>query len=310
MLDRFTSMQVFGKVVSAGSFSGAARVLGLSPTMVTKHIIALETRLGTPLFSRSTRRLSLTEAGRLFLEGSQKILADMEAVEQTVGDQQREPRGMLRVNAPVSFAIRYVAPYLPGFRQRYPQVTVELGLNDRPVDLIEEGWDLALRIRHMPSSALRSRKLAAIRMVVCGAPAYFEQAGTPRTVDELSQHQCLGYTLSDVNNATRWSFGQKGEKSVPVSGPLCANNGDVLREAAVAGAGIVYQPVFVVSHELQSGSLRALTLDYAPLVGPSLHAVYAPGISTPLKVRAMIDYLAECYGPVPPWEQDLSFCKE
>ncbi|GBQ34106.1 LysR family transcriptional regulator [Acetobacter fabarum] len=306
MLDRFTSMQVFVKVVQLGSFSAAARALALSPTMVTKHVTTLEDRLGVTLFRRSTRHLSLTEAGRLFLEGSQRILADMEDMELTVSEQRHEARGHLRLNAPVSFAIRYVAPYLPEFNRLHPHVSVELGLNDRTVDLIDEGWDLTLRIRKMPSSTLRSRRLATIRMVVCAAPAYLERAGTPTRVEELSQHQCLGYTLSGTNSASRWSFGEKGEKTVPVSGPLSANNGDVLREAALAGEGIVYQPVFVVSEELRTGRLRALTLDLPPVPGPDLHAVYAPGISVSLKIRAMIDYLSQCYTPTPPWEQALA----
>ncbi|GAN63638.1 LysR family transcriptional regulator [Acetobacter indonesiensis NRIC 0313] len=305
MLDRITSMQVFVKVVATGSFTAAGRALCLSQTMVTKHITALETRLGVTLFHRSTRRLSLTEAGRLFLEGCQKILADLEDVEQTVTEQRREPRGRLRLNAPVSFAIRYVAPILPEFSRRYPLVTVELGLNDRAVDLIEEGWDLTLRIRHMAPSSLRSRKLASIRCVVCAAPAYLQQAGVPKTIEDLSHHQCLGYTLGEPGAPNRWHFGLKGERTVSVSGALCANNGDALREAAVAGQGLIYLPVFVVANELRSGLLQTVPLD-APLIeAPPLHAVYAQGQTTPLKVRAMIDYLAECYSPAAPWEQDL-----
>ncbi|OAG78532.1 transcriptional regulator LysR [Acetobacter malorum] len=208
MLDRITSMQVFVKVVATGSFTGAGRALSLSQTMVTKHINALETRLGSTLFHRSTRKLSLTEAGRLFLDGCQKILPELEEIEQTVTEQRREPRGRLRLNAPVSFAIRYVAPLLPEFSRLYPQVTVELGVNDRTVDLIEEGWDLTLRIRSLTPSSLRVRKLADIRMVVCAAPAYLERAGTPTTLAELSQHACLGYTLGETTaSASRWTFG-------------------------------------------------------------------------------------------------------
>ncbi|MFT9400476.1 LysR substrate-binding domain-containing protein [Acetobacter sp.] len=305
MLDRITSMQVFVKVVATGSFTAAGRALGLSQTMVTKHITALEDRMGVTLFHRSTRKLSLTEAGRLFLDGSQKILTDLEDIEQTVTEQRREPRGRLRLNAPVSFAIRYVAPLLPEFSRRHPLVTVELGLNDRAVDLIEEGWDLTLRIRTMAPSTLRTRKLATIRCVVCASPAYLERMGTPTRIEELSAHHCLGYTLGEPGGPTRWNFGPKGQVSVPVSGPLCANNGDALREAAIAGQGLIYLPVFVVSKELQSGQLRTVTLD-APLVeAPPLHAVYAPGQTIPLKVRAMIDYLVECYGQTPPWENAL-----
>ena len=306
MLDRITSMQVFVKVVATGSFTGAGRALCLSQTMVTKHINALETRLGSTLFHRSTRKLSLTEAGRLFLDGCQKILPELEEIEQTVTEQRREPRGRLRLNAPVSFAIRYVAPLLPDFSRRYPLVTVELGVNDRTVDLIEEGWDLTLRIRSLTPSSLRVRKLADIRMVVCAAPSYLEQAGTPTTLADLSQHACLGYTLGETTaSASRWSFGAQGEKSVTISGPLCANNGDVLREAAIAGQGLVYQPTFIVADALRAGTLKALTLDMPPTPGPPLHAVYAPGLTIPLKVRSMIDFLAAQYGPVPPWDKDV-----
>lgn len=170
MLDRITSMQVFVKVVATGNFTAAGRALSLSQTMVTKHITALERQMGVTLFHRSTRKLSLTEAGRLFLEGCQKILADLDEVERTVTAQRREPQGRLRLNAPVSLAIRYVAPLLPEFNRRHPLVTVELGLNDRAVDLIEEGWDLTLRIKHMAPSSLRTRKLAPIRCVVCASP--------------------------------------------------------------------------------------------------------------------------------------------
>lgn len=306
MRDRITSMQVFVKVVATGSFTGAGRALSLSQTMVTKHINALETRLGSTLFHRSTRKLSLTEAGRLFLDGCQKILPELEEIEQTVTEQRREPRGRLRLNAPVSFAIRYVAPLLPEFSRLYPLVTVELGVNDRTVDLIEEGWDLTLRIRSLTPSSLRVRKLADIRMVVCAAPAYLERAGTPTTLAELSQHACLGYTLGETTaSASRWNFGEHGEHAVTISGPLCANNGDVLREAAIASQGIVYQPTFIVADALKTGSLKTLTLDVPPTPGPPLHAVYAPGLTTPLKVRAMIDFLAAHYGPVPPWDKEI-----
>ncbi|MEW9272517.1 LysR family transcriptional regulator [Gluconobacter oxydans] len=301
MLDRFTGMQVFAKVVAQGSFSGAARSLGLSQTMVTKHIAALESRLGISLFHRSTRKLSLTEPGRLFFIRSQKILTDLEEMEQEVSAENQEPRGLLRLNAPVSFAIRHVGPILPEFSRRHPLVTVELGLDDRRIDPITEGWDLTLRIGRMPSSALRSRRLAQVDFVVCAAPSYLEEYGTPRSVADLPNHRCLGYTLDDEISSARWSFGPNGERTVPVSGPMHANNGDILREAAVAGQGIIYQPTFIVSDELKSGRLVPLPLDVPVMTGPELHAVYAPTPHVPLKIRAMIDFLVERYGPVPPW---------
>ncbi|MCH4023874.1 MAG: LysR family transcriptional regulator [Acetobacter sp.] len=305
MPDRLTSMQIFARVAALGSFAAAGREAGMSQTMVTRHIASLESRLGSALFHRSTRRLSLTEAGRIFLDGSQRILNDLEEVEQSVSAQRSEPRGCLRLNAPVSFAVRHLAPLLPEFHRLYPHVQIELGLNDREVDLIEEGWDLTLRIKRMASSTLKARKLANIRFTVCASPEYLERAGTPRTIAELSEHTCLGYTLSTITSATRWVFGAKGTHSVPVQCSLLANNGDVLREAALAGQGIIYQPVFMLADELRRGRLVCLTLDQ-PVIDPApLHAVYAPATVTPLKVRVMIDFLASHYLPQPPWEIDL-----
>ncbi|GBQ31415.1 LysR family transcriptional regulator [Gluconacetobacter azotocaptans] len=305
MLDRITSMQVFVRVVAQGSFAGAARTLSLSQTMVTKHVAALEARLGVALFHRSTRRLSLTDAGRLFLDGCQRLLSELEDMEHEVAAERDEPRGRLRLNAPVSFAIRHVAPILGAFSRRYPLVSVELGVDDRAVDPVEEGWDLTLRIRKMTPSSLRSRRLAPIRFVVCAAPSYLARHGTPRTIAELAHHACLGYTLSDAVGPARWRFGAKGERAIAVRGPLCANNGDVLREAAVAGQGIIYQPSFIVADALRAGQLRALSLDAPLMDGPELHAVYPPAATVALKVRAMIDYLSECYGPLPPWDTGL-----
>ncbi|GBR71932.1 LysR family transcriptional regulator [Gluconobacter kanchanaburiensis] len=302
MLDRITGMQVFARVVAQGSFSGAARSLGLSQTMVTKHIATLEGRLGVSLFHRSTRRLSLTEPGRLLLVRCQKILSDFEDMEQEVSAENQEARGLLRMNAPVSFAIRHVGPIMSEFSRRHPLVTVELGLDDRRIDPITEGWDLTLRIGRMPSSALRSRRLARIDFVVCASPSYLEERGLPLTIADLQTHHCLGYTLGEDVSTGRWSFGANGERTVPVNGPMHANNGDVLREAAVAGQGIIYQPTFIVWDELKSGRLVALSLDAPTITGPELHAVYAPTPHVPLKIRVMIDFLVAQYGPVPPWE--------
>ena len=250
MLDRLTSMQVFVRVVGQGSFSAAARSLNLSQTMVTKHVSALENHLGIALFHRSTRRLSLTEPGRLYLDRCQILLSNLEDMEQEVSAEALEPRGLLRLNTPVSFAIRHVAPLLPEFSRRYPLVTVELGVDDRRVDPITEGWDLTLRIGHLPPSSLKARRLAHISFTLCAAPSYLEQHGTPKTVRDLQQHNCLGYTLSDAVGSTRWSFGRNGERTIPIHSTLRANNGDVLRTAALAGQGILYQPTFIVADEL------------------------------------------------------------
>jgi DNA-binding transcriptional LysR family regulator len=305
MLDRLTGLEVFAKVAAAGSFSAAGRAMGLSQTMVTKHIAALEARLGIKLFHRSTRRLSITEAGRSYLETSERILAEIEAADAAVAADRVEPRGLLRLNAPVTFGARQIAPLLAEFARSHPLVTVELGLNDRLVDLAEEGWDLAIRIGSLSDSSLIARRIAPFRTVVCAAPGYLKACGIPRTVADLTEHNCLGYTLSRLTGADRWQFGARGEVAVPVSGNLRANNGDALRAAAVAGQGLIYQPSFVVADELRSGALVALTLDQPTVEFGGIYAVYLPDRNPAAKVRAFIDFIASRFAPEPPWDRDV-----
>lgn len=303
MLDRLTGLEVFAKVATAGSFSAAGRALGLSQTMVTKHIAALEARLGIKLFHRSTRRLSITEAGRSYLEASERILADLDAAEAAVAADRVEPRGLLRLNAPVAFGTRQIAPLLSEFAQRHPLVTVELGLNDRLVDLADEGWDLAIRIGSLSDSSLIARRIAACRTVVCAAPSYLAARGRPRTVSSLEKHNCLGYTLSRVTGVDRWAFGARGEITVPVSGNLRANNGDALRAAAIAGQGLAYLPTFIVADDLRAGTLVALDLDQPTVEFGGIYAVFLPDRHPAAKVRAFIDFIANRFAPEPPWDR-------
>lgn len=304
LLDRLTSLEVFTKVAAIGSLSGAARAMGLSQTMVTKHLSALEARLGVKLFHRTTRRLSITEAGRLYLESSERILADMEAADAAITAERIEPRGLLRLNVPVVFGTRQVAPLLPQFSARYPNVVIELGLNDRRVDLAEEGWDLAIRIGRLEDSSLIARRLAPCRMVTCAAPSYLAAHGTPRSLSDLADHNCLGYTLQQAS-AGQWLFGENGEIRVAVSGNLRANNGDALRAAAVAGQGVSRQPTFIVDDDLRSGRLVWLPLDQ-PEPELSVYAVHLPDRQPPAKVRAFIDFLAARFVPEPPWDRGLN----
>jgi DNA-binding transcriptional LysR family regulator len=306
MLDRLTGLEVFAKVAAAGSLSAAARALGMSQTMVTKHIAALEARLGAKLFHRTTRRLSITEAGRSYLESSERILAEIEAADAAVAADRVEPRGMLRINAPVSFGTRQIAPLLAEFAARYPRTTVELGLNDRLVDLAEEGWDLAIRIGHLRDSSLIARRIAPCRIVVCAAPSYLKARGIPQTVSSLAAHNCLGYTLSQRTPVDRWTFGARGEVGVRVSGNLRANNGDALLAAALAGQGIIHQPSFIVADDLGAGRLVALTLDQPNVELGGIYAVYLPDRHPPAKVRAFIDFIATRFAPEPPWDRDLA----
>ncbi len=306
MLDRLTGMEVFAKVAAAGSFSAAGRSVGLSQTMVTKHIAALEARLGVKLFHRTTRRLSLTEAGQLYLDSAERILADVEAADGAVAADRFEPRGQLRLNAPVSFGSRQIAPMLSAFTRQHPQVTIDLGLIDRYVNLAEEGWDLAIRIGSLSDSSLVARRIAPCRTVVCASPSYLATHGTPRAAAELSHHNCLGYTLSQRSNAGRWMFGAKAEIALPVAGNLRANNGDALRAAAIAGQGVIYQPTFIVADDLRAGTLVKLTLDQPTEELGGIYAVYLPDRNPAAKVRAFIDFVVDHFAPEPPWDRDLN----
>lgn len=306
MLDRLTGLEVFAKVAAAGSFSAAARAMGMSQTMVTKHIAALETRLGAKLFHRTTRRLSITEARRSYLESSERILAEVEAADAAVAADRVEPRGLLRLNAPVSFGTRQIAPLLSEFAERHPLVTVELGLNDRRVDLAEEGWDIAIRIGNLSNSSLIARRIAPCRIVVCAAPSYLKARGTPLTVSCLAAHNCLGYTLSQRTPVDRWVFGARADVGVQISGNLRANNGDALRAAALAGQGIIHQPTFIVADDLRAGRLVALTLDQPTIELGGIYAVFPPDRHPPAKVRAFIDFIASHFAPEPPWDRDVA----
>lgn len=304
MLDRFTGMRVFVRVASLGSLSSASRALGMSQTMVTKHMAALEDRLGTKLFLRTTRRLTLTEAGRRYLEPCERILNEVEEAETVARADQVEARGVLRLNVPLAFGVREIAPLLAEFARLNPAVSIDLGLSDRYVDLVDEGWDLAIRIGQLRDSSLVVRWIGSSRMVVCAAPTYLAQHGTPLTPADLAQHNCLGYTLPNPSNADRWIMNDKADIVVPIAGNLRASNGDALVIAADAGQGLIYQPTFLVSDLLRAGRLTALTLGLPPRILP-IHAVLPAGRKPPAKVRAFVDFLAVRFRPEPPWEKDL-----
>jgi DNA-binding transcriptional LysR family regulator len=304
MLDRVTGMQVFVRVAALGSLSAAARSLNISQIMVTKHVAALEDRLGVKLLHRSTRSLTMTEGGRTYLAACERILAEIEEAEASASLDRIEPRGSLRLNVPLTFGFRHIAPALPEFNRLYPAVSFDLGLADRYVDLIEEGWDLAIRIGRLKDSSLVARRLAVCRTVVCAAPSYLKEHGTPQSLDDLSHHNCLGYTLPSAIGANRWTFGLDGETVVPVQGNLRANNGDALLAAALAGQGLIYQPTFIVGDGLRNGSLVPLLGGYSTYE-PGIHAVLPSGRQAPAKVRAFIEFLAQRFAPEPEWDRGL-----
>ncbi|MBA1156069.1 LysR family transcriptional regulator [Microvirga mediterraneensis] len=304
MLDRVTGMQVFVRVATLGSFSAAARALHLSQTMVTKHVAALEDRLGVKLLHRSTRKLVLTEEGRAYLAACERILAEIEEAEASASLDRIEPRGTLRLNVPLTFGFRQVVPALTEFSRLYPAVSFDLGLADRYVDLIEEGWDLAIRIGRLKDSSLVARRLAACRTIVCASPAYLKDHGVPQTLDDLARHNCLGYTLPSAIGASRWAFGLDGDIAVPIQGNLRANNGDALLAAAIAGQGLIYQPTFIVGDSLRDGSLIPVLTAY-PTYEPAIHAILPSGRQAPAKVRAFVAFLARRFGEKPEWDRDL-----
>jgi DNA-binding transcriptional LysR family regulator len=252
-------------------------------------------RLGVKLLHRSTRRLTLTDAGTDYLEACRRILQELDEAESEVAAQRVEAVGRLRMNVPLSFGVRFIAPLLPAFHRRYPKVEVELGLSDAQHGLIQEGWDLAIRIGHLADSSLKARRLGDCPMRVCAAPDYLERYGTPGGVAELSGHNCLSYTLSPSQREGTWSFGREGDIQVPVQGDLKANNGDALLVAALGGQGVIYQPNFIVGEALARGTLVALELDQPTLDLGGLHVLFLPDRRPPAKVRAMIDYLVEAF---------------
>ncbi|CAM3844845.1 LysR family transcriptional regulator [Bordetella tumulicola] len=292
MLDRVTGMRVFIQATALGSLSAAGRALEMSPAMATKHIDALESRLGVKLLHRSTRRLMLTDAGVDYLSASQRIIQELDEADADVMAQRVEAVGRLRINAPLSFGVRFIAPLLPAFSQRYPRVTVELGLSDAQQDLMQDGWDLVIRIGQLADSSLKARRLGDCPMRVCASPEYLARHGTPKRVSELSGHNCLSYTLSPHQGQGNWVFGSARDVLIPVKGDLVANNGDALLTAALAGQGVIYQPDFIVGDAVAQGSLIALELDHPMLDLGGIHILFRPDRRPPAKVRAMIDYLA------------------
>jgi DNA-binding transcriptional LysR family regulator len=299
-IDKLTGMAVFARVVEAQSFTAAATQLGMSRSAVSKTIAALEDRLGARLLHRTTRRLAQTEVGQAFYERCARIVAEAEEAELAVSHLQTTPRGTLRISAPVSFGILHLAPALPDFLKRYRELRVDIGLADRMVDLIEEGYDVALRIGALPDSSLVARLIGDNHMVLCAAPAYWQRRSRPVEPRDLTQHDCLTYAYQ--HNPNEWPFvGPDGRFTVRVGGPLGSNNGDLSLDAALAGVGVVLLPCFLCGAHLASGRLEPALSNWMP-PPTGIHAVYPHGRHLSAKVRAFVDFLVERFGPTPPWE--------
>jgi DNA-binding transcriptional LysR family regulator len=300
-LDRLRAFEVFVAVVSRHGFARAAETLDTSPANVTRYIAELEAHLGTRLLNRHSRKLSLTESGEALYERARAILADVDEAEAVSSSATVRPQGRLRINAPVSFGLLHLASRWPRFARRYPEVELDVSLIDRVVDVVDEGFDMAIRISRSGSSTHAARKLASSRNVVCASPGYLREHGTPRTPADLAQHACIVYTYV----GSEWHLQADDGKphSVRVRGVMQVNNGDTARTAALDGLGIIWQPTFLVGPDLRAGRL-------VPLL-PGWHvpdidvlAVYPSRRHLSAKVRAMIDFLADEFGGVPPWDRD------
>jgi DNA-binding transcriptional LysR family regulator len=306
-VDRFDNMRVFAKVVESASFTAAAARLGISASMVSQHVKELEERLGARLLNRTTRKVSLTETGRAYYERCARLLADLEETEQAVSDMHAAPRGELRINATPSFGILQLAPAIADFTARFPGISVELMLSERLVDLVAEGFDVAVRVEEPPDSSLIARQLAPCRMVVCGAPRYFEKHGTPRTPADLAIHNCLTVAVTGLSYYRTWHLTAADGTALNISpiGNLRTNSGAVLKVAALAGHGLVCLPTYLVGDALQSGRLVTVLDDYtAPPL--ALRALYPHNRHLSAKVRAFVDFLAARFEQEPPWD---SWCR-
>ena len=303
MIRDLGQLRTFLAIASFRSYSRAAEKLGISRAMASKHILDLETDLGVKLFNRTTRQLSLTESGQTLQASATALLEGFEAVEQDLRSRTKTPKGNLRISAPMSFGIRHLGPILNSFLKRYPEMTLDLHFDDRVTNIVEEGIDVAIRIRTLPDSSLVARRLARARMVICASPAYLEAHGEPRHPDELREHACLIYEY--LSRQGTWSLERDGTRvDIRIQGPVRANNGDSLLEAALDGWGILLSPTFIAHEALRSGRLKAILRDWHP-VEPDFYAVMPPGRDKTLKVKSFVDHLAERIGAEPYWDKDL-----
>jgi DNA-binding transcriptional LysR family regulator len=299
-MDKLTSIRAFTRVVQHGNLAAAARELRLSRSAVSKYVIELERELGAQLLVRTTRSASPTENGQAYYERCIAILADLEEADRAVASLQSEPRGLLRVNAPMSFGTLHLGRAVADFMERYPQLQIQFVLSDQQIDPVQEGFDVTLRIADLPSSSLIARKIAPAARVVCAAPSYLARRGLPKHPSELRDHDCLTYGYLATGN--QWKLtGPDGDHWIQIPWTLCSNNGEVLRDAVVKGRGIALLPTFIVGADLQEGGLRSILADYrAPEI--SVYAIYPQTRHLSVKVRVFIDFLIERFGGRPYWD--------
>jgi len=301
-MDRFADMQMFVKVVESASISAAAERLNLAKSAVSRRLAELEARLGASLLTRTTRRLNLTDSGRAYYQRSLAILADLAEAEAAVAQSHAALSGGIKVALPLSFGLLHLAPLIQAFMRQHPEVRFDLDFNDRQIDLMQEGFDLAIRIADLADSSFIARRLAPIRHALCASPGYLAHAGTPRVAADLENHVCLAY--SNLANPGLWSYrgpdGAPGSVRVPVR--LAANSGEFLIRAALAGEGLLLHPTFYLQDALRSGQLLRVLPDHAwPEL--SAYAIYPPTRHLSRRVRVLIDYFAEHLAGEPYWDR-------
>lgn len=298
-MNRLASLRIFVAIVETRSFTAVADKLRLSRAVVSKAVSDLERSLGARLLERTTRHVRVNEVGAAYYEKCIHILAALEEADLSVRQLHDEPRGVLRVNAPISFATLHLRPVITRYLATYPEVRLSLTLTDRFVDLIDEGFDVAIRIGKLEESSLIARKLAPARRVLCASPAYLKEHGVPRTPADLAKHSCMPYTATAHEG---WKLcGPDGEHVVHTTGPLASNNGDMLHCAAANGLGIALLPTFIVGPDLQNGVLQIVLPEYMSS-DLSIYALYPPTRHLAAKVRTFIDVLATYFGPRPYWD--------
>ena len=302
-MDRLDGMQLFVRVAELGSFSAVAQQMNVARSVVTRQVAALEKHLGTMLLARSTRRLSLTSAGADYLEKCREILGLVEAAEGGLSEDRQSPRGHIRITLPLSFGIRQLMPMFGDFMAANLEVSIELDFNDRRANLIEGGFDLAIRIADRLEPGDVARKIGSSQGIVAAAPGYLERYGRPKHPRDLVKHECFGYLLAARSN---WFFIIDGEtKSFPVSGRLQANSGDALLDAAVRGLGITRAPTFIAEQAVREGKLEILLRKF-PTPALGIYAIFPSNRYVPHRVRALVDFIAGRIGPKPSWDQILN----
>jgi len=290
-MDRFTSMQVYTSVVELGSFTSAANVFRMSPGMVTKHINAIEKRLDATLIKRTTRRLQVTEVGKAYYESCKDILKKIEDAEAGTAILSGKPKGLLKVTASLWFGSITLTPIICDYLNQFPDVSVELSLSDRFVDIIDEHFDVAIRIGELSDSSLIARKLATVELSICASPAYLNKHGTPTKPEDLKNHECLGFT--NWRSQSGWKVVEKALTNQGMSSSrFDSNNGQALREAALKGIGIILMPKVLLAHDIQAGQLVEVLKDFTPPSRP-VNAVYPKERQTTPKLASFVDYLAE-----------------